>query len=100
MVGSHAILHLVKAKHREIALHPEGKIGDIKLECYSCENKNIFDLGTISVLVDDEENLVVICRQCSPMEEYNKIKWDKDNFTPLIKEKVFDEWMLNQPNES
>lgn len=47
--SSHIITHLVKAKHKDISLHPESEHGDTNLECYLCANKNLFLLGMVPV---------------------------------------------------
>jgi regulator of nonsense transcripts 1 len=58
--GSHIVMHLVRSKHKEIALHPDGPLADSKLECYNCGNCNIFVLGFVSAKT---ENLVILlCR--------------------------------------
>ena len=46
--GSHAILHMVKARHKEINLHPESPLKDTVIECYNCSSRNIFLLGFVS----------------------------------------------------
>jgi regulator of nonsense transcripts 1 len=46
--GSHIILHLVKARHKEITLHPESQLKDTIIECYNCSSRNIFLLGFVS----------------------------------------------------
>jgi hypothetical protein len=42
---SHILSHLVRARHKEVCLHPEGPLGDTTLECYNCGHRNIFLLG-------------------------------------------------------
>lgn len=49
-MGSHIIIHLVMARHREVTLHPDSAHGQSQLECYLCSDKNIFQLGFIQVL--------------------------------------------------
>lgn len=47
--GSHIFLHLVKSKHREIMLHENNRVGITSpVECYVCENRNIFALGFLN----------------------------------------------------
>jgi len=59
--GSHILLHMVKAKHKEVALHPESPFKDIPLECYNCSTKNIFLLGFVSAKT--EAVIMIICRE-------------------------------------
>ena len=59
--GSHIILHLVKAKHKEIALHPQSDMKDVNLECHTCKNTNIFLLGFMPA--KKEAYLILICRE-------------------------------------
>ncbi|KAJ3102818.1 ATP-dependent helicase NAM7 [Phlyctochytrium planicorne] len=59
--GSHIITHLVKAKHREACLHPEGPLGETILECYVCGCRNVFLLGFIPAKSDTV--VVLLCRR-------------------------------------
>jgi regulator of nonsense transcripts 1 len=59
--GSHTLLHLVKAKHKEISLHPESPLKDTALECYNCSSKNIFLLGFVSAKKD--QFIILLCRE-------------------------------------
>ena len=61
-LGSHMILHLIKSKHREIVLHNDNRVGITNVECYVCENKNLFMLGSVNVKVEDEDNILILCR--------------------------------------
>ena len=47
MNASHIVQHLVRSKHKEIALHSESPAGDSTIECYSCGSKNVFTLGYV-----------------------------------------------------
>lgn len=58
--GSHIINHLVRAKHKEVSLHPESPLGDTVLECYNCGCRNVFLLGFIPAKSDTV--VVLICR--------------------------------------
>ena len=40
--SSHLVTHLVRSTHREVALHPEGLLGDTDLECYHCGSKFVY----------------------------------------------------------
>ncbi|KOB69547.1 Upf1 [Operophtera brumata] len=58
--GSHIINHLVRAKHKEAALHRDGPLGETLLECYSCGARNVFVLGFIPAKADSV--VVLLCR--------------------------------------
>lgn len=58
--GSHIINHLVRAKHKEVSLHPDSPLGDTVLECYNCGCRNVFLLGFIPAKSDTV--VVLICR--------------------------------------
>jgi regulator of nonsense transcripts 1 len=51
--GSHIINHLVRSKHKEVVLHPDGLLGETLLECYNCGNRNVF------LLVNFKFNLII-----------------------------------------
>ncbi len=59
--GSHAVIHLVRAKHREVVLHKDGPLGEMPLECYACGARNVFTLGFIPAR--GESVVVLLCRQ-------------------------------------
>lgn len=61
-VASHILMHLIKSKHKEIVLHPENRVGITSVECYVCENKNIFILVSVEVKVEDEDSIIILCR--------------------------------------
>jgi regulator of nonsense transcripts 1 len=42
----------VKAKRREVSLHPAGPLGDAVLECYASGSRNVFSLGYVPVAGD------------------------------------------------
>jgi regulator of nonsense transcripts 1 len=58
--ASHLVCHLVKARHKEICLHPQSSLGETVLECYNCGSKNIFSLGFIPAKSDTV--VVILCR--------------------------------------
>lgn len=57
---SHIINHLVRARHKEVALHRDGPLGDTVLECYNCGCRNVFLLGFIPAKADSV--VVLLCR--------------------------------------
>jgi len=58
--GAHIINHLVRSKHKEVSLHPDGALGDSVLECYNCGCRNVFLLGFIPAKSDSV--VVLLCR--------------------------------------
>lgn len=97
--GSHIVQHLVRAKHREIALHPDSAVGDSVLECYHCGNRNIFLLGFIPAKTDTV--VVLLCRQpcASGAGSAKDATWDLENWTPLINQRALLSWLVNFPSE-
>lgn len=97
--GSHIVQHLVRAKHREVSLHPDSPVGDATLECYNCGNKNIFLLGYIPAKADTV--VVLLCRQpCAGGAGAAKDEtWDLESWTPLISERALLSWLVRYPTE-
>jgi regulator of nonsense transcripts 1 len=52
---------MVKARHKEIALHPESPLKDTIIECYHCSSKNVFLLGFVSAKQDAV--IILLCRE-------------------------------------
>ncbi|CAD8211161.1 unnamed protein product [Paramecium octaurelia] len=94
--GSHIILHLIKSKHSQISLHEQNKVQITTIECYICEQRNMFTLGQVNVKVDGEENILILCRGCLPLKQSDKITWDSNDYQPLIKDKCIQDWLLGQ----
>lgn len=97
--GSHIVQHLVRAKHKEVALHPEGPLGDTILECYHCGNRNIFLLGFIPAKADSV--VVLLCRQpCASGAGGGKDStWDLEKWTPLISQRALLPWLMASPSQ-
>ena len=90
----------MKAKHKEIALHPEGSHGDTALECYVCGNKNIFLLGFVPIQSAEESQVIIICRlPCLNSKSCNELQWDVKDWTPLVEEKMIVNWLVKAPAE-
>ena len=47
-MGSHIIIHLVKAKHNQISLHSSNAHKEINIECFYCNSKVLFKLGMVT----------------------------------------------------
>ncbi|KFH05858.1 RNA helicase (UPF2 interacting domain) protein [Toxoplasma gondii MAS] len=92
-MGSHIIFHLVKSRHREVMLHPEGPLGDCTLECFQCGSRNVFLLGLIPA--EQEGVVVLICREpCLSSGALKQSGWDLTQWQPLIEGKSFLPWLV------
>ncbi|KAF0514312.1 P-loop containing nucleoside triphosphate hydrolase protein [Gigaspora margarita] len=96
--GSHIINHLVRAKHKEVALHPDSTLGETTLECYNCGCRNVFLLGFIPAKSDTV--VVLLCRQpCAAMPSSKDMNWDTSQWLPLIDDRCFLPWLVKVPSE-
>lgn len=97
--GSHIIVHLVKARHRSVSMHPENSLGDTEIECFICKNRNIFILGLVPSRL--ESTLIFLCRQpCAVNNVLSEKEWDLGAWQSLIEEKRFLTWILNEPTRA
>ncbi|CAH1637348.1 unnamed protein product [Spodoptera littoralis] len=97
--GSHIINHLVRAKHKEAALHRDGPLGETLLECYSCGARNVFVLGFIPAKADSV--VVLLCRQpCAAQSSLKDMNWDQEQWKPLISDRAFLSWLVKVPSEA
>lgn len=96
--GAHIVHHLVKAKHKEVTLHPKSPLGETVLECYNCGNKNVFLLGFISAKKDSI--VVLLCREpCLHSNNLKDMEWDITQWYPLIQDRQFLPWLVKVPLE-
>ncbi|TID18438.1 ATPase AAA+ type core [Venturia nashicola] len=96
--SSHIINHLVRARHKEVQLHPSSALGDTVLECYNCGVKNVFLLGFIPAKSDTV--VVLLCRQpCAAMPSSKDMTWDTSRWQPLIEDRSFLTWLVGQPTD-
>jgi len=96
--SSHIINHLVRARHKEVQLHPSSPLGDTTLECYNCGTKNVFMLGFIPAKSDTV--VVLLCRQpCAAMPSSKDMNWDTSKWQPLIEDRSFLPWLVNVPTD-
>jgi regulator of nonsense transcripts 1 len=96
--SSHIINHLVRARHKEVQLHPLSSLGDTILECYNCGTKNVFLLGFIPAKSDTV--VVLLCRQpCAAMPSQKDMNWDTSRWQPLIEDRSFLPWLVPQPTD-
>ncbi|KAK6597894.1 ATP-dependent helicase NAM7 [Botrytis cinerea] len=86
--SSHIVNHLVRARHKEVQLHPMSTLGDTVLECYNCGIKNVFLLGFIPAKSDTV--VVLLCRQpCASAPSSKDMSWDVSKWQPLIEDRSF-----------
>lgn len=96
--SSHIINHLVRARHKEVQLHPDSALGDTTLECYNCGIKNVFLLGFIPAKSDTV--VVLLCRQpCAAMPSQKDMTWDTSRWQPLIEDRSFLPWLVPVPTD-
>jgi len=90
------ILHLVRAKQKEVSLHPESTLGEITLECYNCGQRNVFLLGFIAAKSDSV--VVLLCRICLSNNALKDSNWDLAQWQPLIEDRSFLPWLVKVPD--
>mmetsp|Transcript_33782 Transcript_33782/g.93340 ORF Transcript_33782/g.93340 Transcript_33782/m.93340 type:complete len:1076 (-) Transcript_33782:467-3694(-) len=90
------ILHLVRAKQKEVQLHPESPLGEIVLECYNCGQRNVFLLGFIAAKSDSV--VVLLCRVCLSNNALKDSNWDLAQWQPLIEDRCFLPWLVKVPD--
>ncbi|KAJ5511802.1 hypothetical protein N7453_003905 [Penicillium expansum] len=96
--SSHIVNHLVRARHKEVQLHPGSSLGDTILECYNCGTKNVFLLGFIPAKSDTV--VVLLCRQpCASMPSSKDMNWDTSRWQPLIEDRSFLPWLVGAPTD-
>ncbi|KOS22004.1 Regulator of nonsense transcripts 1 -like protein [Escovopsis weberi] len=97
--STHIVNHLVRARHKEVQLHPESALGDTVLECYNCGTKNAFLLGFIPAKSDTV--VVLLCRQpCAASTSNKDMNWDTSLWEPLIEERAFLSWLVTPPSDA
>mmetsp|Transcript_159156 Transcript_159156/g.510484 ORF Transcript_159156/g.510484 Transcript_159156/m.510484 type:complete len:1087 (+) Transcript_159156:58-3318(+) len=89
------ILHLVRAKQKEVQLHQESPLGEIVLECYNCGQRNVFLLGFIAAKSDSV--VVLLCRVCLSNNALKDSNWDLGQWQPLIEDRSFLPWLVKVP---
>ncbi|OAL71536.1 hypothetical protein A7D00_4440 [Trichophyton violaceum] len=96
--SSHIVNHLVRARHKEVQLHPASSLGDTILECYNCGTKNAFLLGFIPAKSDTV--VVLLCRQpCAAMPSSKDMNWDTSRWQPLMEDRSFLPWLVSAPSD-
>jgi len=98
-ISSHIVNHLVRARHKEVQLHPQSSLGDTVLECYNCGTKNVFMLGFIPAKSDTV--VVLLCRQpCAASTSTKDMSWDISRWQPLIEDRSFLNWLVQPPTDA
>lgn len=96
--AAHIITHLVRSRHKEVALHAESQLGETTLECYNCGIKNVFLLGFIPAKSDTV--VVLLCRQpCASQSAAKDMNFDISQWQPLIDDRSFLPWLIAVPPE-
>jgi regulator of nonsense transcripts 1 len=96
--SSHIVNHLVRARHKEIQLHPAAPLGETVLECYNCGVRNVFLLGFIPAKTDTI--VVLLCRQpCAATPSSKDMQWDTSKWQPLIEDRSLLAWLVPPPSE-
>jgi regulator of nonsense transcripts 1 len=95
--SSHIVTHLVRARHKLVALHPDSELGDTTLECYNCGSKNVFLLGFISA--KSETVVVILCRHPCASGSASGVNWDTGEWQPLIEDRCLLSWLVSIPSE-
>ncbi|CAD6440381.1 f4b459af-ebd5-4b58-8fbd-9fd58f20d351 [Sclerotinia trifoliorum] len=97
--SSHIVNHLVRARHKEVQLHPMSTLGDTVLECYNCGIKNVFLLGFIPAKSDTV--VILLCRQpCASAASSKDMSWDVSKWQPLIEDRSFLTWLVSLPTDA
>lgn len=96
---SHIVNHLVRARHKEVQLHPQSAMQDTILECYNCGTRNVFLLGFIPAKSDTV--VVLLCRQpCAASTSSKDMSWDVSRWQPLIENRSFLDWLVPPPSDA
>lgn len=97
--SAHIVNHLVRARHKEVQLHPQSAMGDTILECYNCGTRNVFMLGFIPAKSDTV--VVLLCRQpCAASTSSKDMSWDVARWQPLIESRSFLDWLVPAPSDA
>ena len=99
MSAAHIVQHLVRAKHKEIALHKDGPAGGAPIECYNCGSRNVFTLGYVPAT--STSVVVLLCREpCAALGHDRCVRnpdWDLSRWAPLISERSLVPWLAAVP---
>ncbi|KAL3307878.1 ATP-dependent helicase NAM7, partial [Cichlidogyrus casuarinus] len=93
--GSHIVIHLVRARSKEVSLHQDSPLKDSLLECYVCGSQNVFQLGFVPA--KSESVVVLLCRRPCAHQNHD-MNWDPQQWQPLIQERQFLPWLVKVPS--
>ncbi|RYY38618.1 hypothetical protein EON62_00325, partial [archaeon] len=98
--AAHIVQHLVRSKHKEVALHPDSALGDSVLECYNCGCRNVFILGFIPSS-KQAGVVVLLCREpCLTLGVLRDQGWDLTLWQPIIVDRAFLPWLVKVPTDA
>jgi len=93
-MASHIVTHFVRSKHKGLATHPESALQGAPIECYSCQNRNIFVLGFIPAKGDNV--FMMLCRSpCLITAAPKDGEWDVGGWQPIIEDRCIQSWLLS-----
>jgi regulator of nonsense transcripts 1 len=92
--ASHLIQHMVRARHKEVCLHPDSPLGETIVECYNCSSRNLFMMG---FLPKGDGVVVLLCRNCLGIGAL-KEEWDAESWTPLVRDRALVPWLVKVPD--
>ncbi len=91
------VAHLVKANRKEVVLHKSSPLGDSVLECYATGARNVFALGYVPC-VGDENTVVLLSRDIPASHATIKgLNLDMSQWEPLIQDRAFVDWLVSHP---
>ena len=91
------VAHLVKANRKEVVLHKSSPLGDSVLECYATGARNVFALGYVPC-VGDENTVVLLSRDIPASHATIKgLNLDMSQWEPLIQDRAFVDWLVTHP---
>ena len=91
------VAHLVKSNRKEVVLHKSSPLGDSVLECYATGARNVFALGYVPC-VGDENTVVLLSRDIPASHATIKgLNLDMSQWEPLIQDRAFVDWLVTHP---
>jgi regulator of nonsense transcripts 1 len=100
--ASHAIFHLVKRKHKRISKHKESQFGELTFECFFCKNGNIFQLGLVPYMLENQKTFLICCRKffCTTKSTISQFQVEEDQWRSLIIEKQLLDFLVTCSQKS
>ncbi|KNH07326.1 mRNA decay factorlike protein [Perkinsela sp. CCAP 1560/4] len=98
--AAHILHHMIRSKHKEISLHPNGLLGaETVLECFVCGGRNVFVLGFVSSKTDAV--VILLCRDpcvnIGMRDGGDGGEWDASTWLPLIEDRQLLPWLVKPP---